>query len=142
MKWYFASRMRHKDKIKKLGKTLENYGQKISFNWAEIGSINPYSKNKKVCEEHSYKTSLAIKNSDVFVMISDEGGTDMFTEKGIAISSNMINGFPRIYVVGKYNERSMMHFHPSVKRVNSLEDVFKIELPQISDKIASLSSFV
>jgi Sec7-like guanine-nucleotide exchange factor len=131
MKWYFASRMRHKDKINNLGKVLESYGQEISFNWAEIGSVKPYSKNKEACMEYSYSVSSAIKDSDVFVMISDKEGTDMFTEKGLAISSNMDKGTPRIYVVGKYNSRSMMHFHSSIKRVNSIEDVFREELPEV-----------
>lgn len=131
MKWYFASRTKHKEKINYLQESLKGFKQEISFDWTKLNEIKPYFENREKCREYSKSISKAIKNSDVFVMFSDKEGTDMFIEKGIAISSNMDKGIPRVYVVGKYNNRSMMHFHPSIKRVDSIEDVFLEEIPRV-----------
>jgi hypothetical protein len=141
MKWYFASRMRHKDKTSLLVKALEGFGEEVSFDWTKVESMKPYSENETLCKKYTKKISYAIKSSDVFVLFSDKEGTDMFIEKGIAISNNLDKGTPRIYVVGKYNDRSMMHFHPSVNRVDSIEDVFKKELPGILREKIHLPSF-
>ena len=41
----------------------------------------------------------------------------------MAISYKTKNNNSRIYVVGKYNKRSLMHFHPFIIHVDSLNDV-------------------
>lgn len=93
--------------------------------------MKPYEENKNICLKNSYNISNAIKNSDVFVMISDNEGTDMFMELGLAVGNHMEKNSPRVYVVGKYNNRSLMHFHPSIDRVSSIENVFEKECPEI-----------
>ncbi len=59
-----------------------------------------------------------VKNCDIFILISDKAGTDMFVESGIAIALKK-----KIYIVGKWNKRSLMHFHPNITRVDSLESL-------------------
>ncbi len=61
------------------------------------------------------KIESEIKKCDTFVLISDRAGTDMFVELGIATSLKK-----KIYIVGKWNKRSLMHFHPSIKHVDLL----------------------
>ncbi len=65
-----------------------------------------------------------MRNSDVFILLSDDAGTGMYAELGAAILLNLEHGRPQIYIVGKDNARSMFYFHPAVKRRNSIDDVF------------------
>lgn len=132
MKWYFASRTRHKDIIKSVGKLLEKYNHNIIFNWTSLDKLIPYDKNEDLCKDISQKISSSIKDSDIFVLISDPEGTDMFIELGIAISSFAKNKSPKIYVVGEYNKRSLMHFHPSIIHMNSLKEVLTKEIPNLN----------
>ena len=139
MKWYFASRRRHEDKIKYLIENLSDFGHESSFDWTSLGSMKPYEENEEICKENAYRISKAIRESEVFVMISDKEGTDMFFELGLGVGNNIDKGSPRVYVVGKYNNRSLMHFHPSINRVKSIEAVFEKECPGIlsSDKFVA-----
>lgn len=66
------------------------------------------------------KIEKEIKSCDVFILISDKAGTDMFVESGLAIAFKK-----RIYVVGRWNKRSLMHFHPQIKHVDSLEELLE-----------------
>lgn len=132
MEWYFASRRRHGEKINYLCNFISKYPcHKISLNWTDLGDLKPYNKNRRINELISDNISKAIMESDVFTMISDKEGTDMFIELGNAMGGNILRAKPRIYVVGPYNNRSLMHFHSSINRVKSIEDVFKNEFPEI-----------
>ena len=131
MKWYLASRTRHVNKINSIQKLLIKYGHQIEFDWTSLGSLRPFEKNYLKCKEISQKMSEAISNSDIFTLISDKEGTDMFIELGMAIKNYEIQGKPKIYLVGKYNKRSLMHFHHSIKHVKSIEEVLSKECPEL-----------
>lgn len=118
MKFYFASRFKHRDYLRDLDKDLEKLGHKIVSSWIWMDSQKPYDKNHKKCSEISKVVENDIKNCDTFVLISDVGGTDMFVELGIAIAFNK-----KIYVVGDHNDRSLMCFHPNIERVKSIKDI-------------------
>lgn len=132
MKWYFASRTKHKDTIKLIGNLLEKYNHKIIFDWTSLEKLIPYNQNENLCKNISQKIFSSIKDSDIFVLISDSEGTDMLIELGIAISSYIKNKVPKIYIVGEYNKRSLMHFHPSIIHMNSLKEVLTKEIPDIN----------
>ncbi|NCT00059.1 hypothetical protein GW765_03730 [Candidatus Parcubacteria bacterium] len=127
MKWYIASRIKHKDLVKKTISDLIKSGEEISYDWTKIGSLKPYRENSKESSIIAKEVSEAMKDTDIFVLISDEAGTDMFVELGIAIGCWLTRKDMRIYVVGECNDRSLMHFHPSISRVDNLNDVFKNE---------------
>jgi len=131
MKWYFASRKKHKQIIGKLIRILKENGQDTVFDWTELDDIKPYSNNQKIASEISNKISLALLNTEIFVLISDKEGTDMFVELGIAIANWLKNKRIRIYIVGEWNKRSLMHLHPAVIHVNSLKEIFYNECHEI-----------
>lgn len=128
MKWYFASRMKHKEMINEIINHLKKHGHEVVYEWSIFGSLKPYKDNAEVCSRVASEISKALKDVDVFVLLSDEAGTDMFVELGIVISNN--NG-ARVYAVGEFNDRSLMHFHPLIKRVEKISDVFRKECPEI-----------
>lgn len=121
MKFYFASRFRHKAKILEISKLLESKKHKVVSSWINNPSLKPYEENEKQCRLMAKKIESEIKKSDIFVLISDRAGTDMFVELGIAISLKK-----KIYVVGKYGKRSLMHFYPEIKHIFSIKDLFDI----------------
>ncbi len=135
MKWYFASRQKHKQAIRGIIKILKENNQNIVFDWTELGKIKPYSCNRGICGELSNKISLALLDAEIFVLISDKRGTDMFVELGIAIANWLKNKGIRIYIVGEWNKRSLMQLHPAIIHVNNLRDVFYKEYPKIIEKL-------
>ncbi len=135
MKWYFAARTKHKLILNKIIKFYLRENHKVVFDWTSLEDLEPYSKNADKSKEIASKISLAIHNTDIFVLISDPAGTDMFVELGIAIACWMQNQKLRIYITGEYNKRSLMHLHPAIIHVNNLKEVFKKECPELFENI-------
>lgn len=134
MKWYFASRTKNRELIRSVIKLLKDYDHEISYDWTVLEKLEPYSENAEKNKEIADKIPSAIRDADVFVLISDPSGTDMFVELGIAIYSWIKNRKPRIYIVGEYGKRSLMHFHPSIMHKDSLISVLKKECLEIPNK--------
>jgi len=85
----------------------------------------PYQEHKKQSSVVAQKISQAIQTTDIFVLLADMSGTDMYVELGLAIANHKKSDKPKIYVIG--NRRSLMHYHPSITPVTSIEDVFRKE---------------
>jgi len=143
MKWYFASRMRHKESIDKIVNFLKSQNHEIVYEWSKLGSLKPYNENSDKASSVANEISLSLKDVDIFVLITDEAGTDMFIELGIVIGRWLDNNKTKIYAVGKFNDRSLMHFHPAIKRVDKLSDIFSKECPELLTQgdAALLTSF-
>ncbi len=137
MKWYFASRMCHRETIQSLRALLEKYGHEFSFDWSSQPSLKPYKDHPNECRQAAETINKAIKDTDVFVLISDEAGTDMFIELGLAIKESE-NRKMTIYNVGPFNQRSLMQFHIVIKQVKNLEDIFNQHLPEAVPEIKAL----
>jgi hypothetical protein len=142
MKWYFASRIRHKDTLQKVAEIIRRHGHELAFDWVVLPSLKPYSENSEACQQLAGQISEAIISTDVFVLISDAAGTDMFLETGLALATKA-NGHPlSIYNVGPYNQRSLMQFHPDLIPVNSLAEIFKIHLPEAESEISEIDKLL
>jgi len=121
MKVYLASRYKYKEKLLMLAHELMIRNYKITSSWLKTKSLKPYDQNIKESRNMAKKIERDVSQSDIFILISDRAGTDMFVELGIAIALNN-----KIYVVGKYNKRSLMHLHPKIKHVNDVDELLKI----------------
>jgi diphthamide synthase subunit DPH2 len=124
MKWYLASRTRHKDLINQVVGILKESGHEASYEWAQLENFYPYKENKEISEKVASDALEGVIRADVFVLISDEAGTDMFVELGAALATSENK---RIYIVGEYNNRSLMHFHPAVVQKKTIQEVFEVE---------------
>ena len=131
MKWYFASRVRHKETINKIADFLKFQNQQVVSEWSKLGSLKPYNENSDKSTSFAKNVGNSLKDTDIFVLIVDEAGTDIFVELGIVIGRWLENNKIRIYIVGKFNDRSLMHFHPAIKQIDKLSDVFSIECPKL-----------
>ncbi len=133
MKWYIASRTRNREEVHKWANKLSQMGHNLIFDWTLLEGIEPYNKNIDACKRISEELSKSIPNADIFVLLCDSGGTDMFVELGIAIGSFLERGSPKIYLVGENNKRSLMHLHPSITHFRKVEEVFEKECPNLLD---------
>ena len=143
MKWYFASRTKQKESINRIVNFLKSQNHSVVYDWSKLDSLEPYQDNSDKCSNIANEISKALLDTDIFVLISDEGGTDMFIELGIAIGKWLQNKNIKIYAIGKFNNKSLMHYHPGIKRLNKLSDVFSIECPKLLTQgdAALLTSF-
>ena len=130
MKWYFASRTRHREFVESLIHTLKINGHEVVFDWTLLKLRLPFQ-NYPENSQFADALSLAIPLADVFVLLSDPAGTDMFIELGIALANFIDHKKPRIYIVGKHNKRSLMHLHSGIIHVDTLQEVFKKECPEV-----------
>src|SRR3989344_7711923 len=126
MKFYIASRYNKKGQVEEIQEILKQKGHEISFDWTRIETFRPYNQNKDKVKEISNKNIEGVKNSDVFILITDAGGTDMYVELGIALYNLLEKGKPKIYVLGDYLDKSSFYFHPLVKVINNINEIQEI----------------
>ena len=77
-------------------------------------------------------TAIAVRDlggileAEVFVLLAGvPDGRAKYAELGAAIMSAVQNGRPKIYIVGDSPVHSVFFFHPTVKRVNSIDDLLR-----------------
>ncbi|HSE56906.1 MAG TPA: hypothetical protein VLB02_02380 [Candidatus Paceibacterota bacterium] len=125
-KWYFASRMRHQEKIKEVCDFLTAQGEQVVCRWVYEQSLAPYKQNQEKIATLAVDSIQGVIEADVFVLISDPEGTDMFVELGAALAA-AVPAEKKIYNVGSYSKRSLLQTHPSIIHAASLPEVFKAE---------------
>ena len=127
MKWYFASRTRHQEQLRNIADQLEQQGETITSRWLYIQKFESYDENRETIKQFAQDVVTQIQDADIFVLLSDAGGTDMFLELGVALGKHA-SGHPiSIYIVGKHSKRSLMQLHPATRHVGSLGEVFEKE---------------
>ncbi|MEK6903192.1 MAG: hypothetical protein AABW64_00920 [Nanoarchaeota archaeon] len=123
MKWYIAARFGLKEKVREIHGLLRKRGHEVLGDWTNHIPIKPYQKHTDLASDYSIEDVNAVKECEVFCLLSDEAGTGMYVELGVAILSNMLQKKPDVYVIGEQNTRSMFYFHPAVNRRATIDDV-------------------
>ena len=124
MKVYIAAKFEKKEEVRSLYKILSEMGHNITSDWTLHKMIRPYKKNHELAEEYSIEDINGVKDCDVFILLTDEEkSSGAHVELGAAILSNIKSGKPIIYVIGSHTANSMFYFHPSVKRMDNIEEV-------------------
>lgn len=125
MKIYIAARFDRRHEVLELYKLILEHGHEITADWTLHKPIKPYEQNEELAAKYANEDIEGVKNCDVFIILSDEGGsTGMYVELGAAILSNLKCGKPKIYVIGD-KLRSMFYFHPVVNRRKNINEVFE-----------------
>ncbi len=126
-RWYFAARIRHQEKIAELTRFLEIKNELVMSDWVFQYPKKPF--HEHVAETQTMASSVvdSLLQTDIFVLISDAEGTDMFVELGIIIANQKLHPEIRIYIVGEHNKRSLMQMYPSIIHVDHLEEIFEKE---------------
>lgn len=125
MKFYIASRVKNKELVKRIHKTLIESGHEALSNWIDEEDIIPYEKHIEASKIRAIECVNYSSGCDVFILVSDESGAGMYTELGVALKSNTLSNKPQIYVIGDYINRSMFFFHPAIKRFKTIDEVLE-----------------
>lgn len=124
MKFYIASRFSRIPDVRNIIKILEEKGHEVSFDWTQHKRLIPYKDNLDLAKEYAIDDAKGVLNCDIFILLTDEAGTGMYVEFGIALGLAIKIGKPKIFVVGTYDNCSF-YYHPSVCWKNTIEDVLE-----------------
>ena len=127
MKWYFASRIRHQPKIVEVSKYLEGRGETIMSTWIHAGSLKPYAENLDKVQPFTKEVVNQLLETEIFTMISDPEGTDMFIELGICLAQKSLGKNVRLYIIGNHSKRSLMQLHPDINHVENIKELLERE---------------
>lgn len=125
MKIYVAGKFQKKKEIIEIYNRMKLLGHEISYDWTTHKNIKPYSQNSKIAAKYSEKELKGIEDCDLFIYLSDEGGTTLPMEFGSALILAKIKNKPKVYALGDFNDKSPWFFNKRVKRVNSIDDLIK-----------------
>ena len=126
-KVYIASRYRHKALVKKLLGNLKNRGYVSVTHWVDGKDITkPYSLDIEGVRNEAINATDGSNSCNVFVLISDEQGTGMYTELGIALGRAARSEKVAIYVVGEHGANSIFSYHPTVKWLKSTQELLEV----------------
>lgn len=89
MKIYIAARFNQKQKVRNLRKLMIKKECEIIGDWTSHKQIKPYYKNQELAQQYSIEAIDAIRDSDVFIILSDKAGTGMYVELGTAILASI-----------------------------------------------------
>lgn len=119
--------MRHRSKLIDVANFLKDKGEAVTSEWLYADSLKPYAENLNAVQVFTKELLKSLLECDIFVLISDPEGTDMFIELGACLAKKEITGDCRIYIIGKHSKRSAMQLHPSVKHIENFAELFKVE---------------
>ena len=127
MKWYFASRTRHQKNLRLIADYLKKQGEEVISDWIFANLPMPFEEHAKEVGEFAAQVIKKAIESDVFILVSDPAGTDMFVELGACLAHHSVSGTPSIYIIGKHSKRSAMQLHPSIIHCDHIKDVLERE---------------
>ena len=122
---YVSARFALKEEVKEIYSKLEKLGYSIPWDWTEHKPIKPYNENPELAKEYAIEDINGSKDSNIFIMITDEAGTGMHTELGAAIVSALENKEKLIYLIGENLDRSVFFFHPTIRKKGTIEEVIR-----------------
>jgi len=124
MRLYVASRFVNIEKVKEIHGMAISKGWELAFDWTRFPKID-VAKKIATSSARSSTEIISIMNSHVFILVNCEGGCGMYVEMGAAIASCLKTGRPLVYVTGDQLDRSIFFYHPSVKVMPNVEDIFE-----------------
>ena len=75
MKFYIAARFGLKEKVREIYKKLKDKGHDVTLDWTLHKSIKPYDKNQELAEKYSIQVISGVRESDIFILLTNEAGT-------------------------------------------------------------------
>ena len=118
--------------VRSIQQKLIDAGHTITHDWtlSETGDKMLASNAAKLAniEETGRRAALDIQgvvDCDAYVICTNntKAGKGMYAELGAALALNVTTTRPKIYLLGSMNHMSVFYFHPSVERVNSVEEL-------------------
>lgn len=135
MKIFVSGQIKDLEYVRTVQDKLIEMGHEITHDWTnklngDLLLSGSEAKLKNIDEtSRRAKTDIqGVIDCDTYIICTKnrEYGKGMYVELGAALSLNVANGKPRIFLVGPMNHMSIFYFHPSVMRFDNIDEVFKI----------------
>ncbi len=134
MKIFVSGQITDLDNVRTVQKRLIEAGHEITHDWTrnETGDKMLAGDEAKLADitETGKRAELDIQgvvNCDVYVACTDntKAGKGMYAELGAALALNITVQSPKVYILGSLNHMSVFYFHPSVVRLNSIDELIE-----------------
>ena len=128
MKFYVAAFIQEKQRVQVIYGRLRDLGHSITVDWTDELGIFGSERDRypERVQEVAVRDVNGIRDCEVFILLSDPAdGRAKYAELGAAIMSCLLQGRPKIYVLGEETHHSVFFYHSTVKRVRRLEEVLK-----------------
>lgn len=134
MKIFVSGQITDLNNVRLVQNRLREQGHTITHDWtrSETGDkmLNGDAAKLADIEETSRRARLDIQgvlDADAYVICTDnsKSGKGMYVELGAALALNVMNMTPKVYLLGDLNHMSVFYFHPSVVRLNYLEELIE-----------------
>jgi hypothetical protein len=131
MKFYVASSISNKEKVRDLFQSLEQAGHSVAVDWTETDTVPEAQRNTE--GDHiraiSRRDLDGVLNCDAFILLSEPPeGRSMYVELGLALAHQVSTGKPRIFVLGTRNDQSVFYYYPAVRRVRNVDEILAAPL--------------
>ena len=126
MRFYIASYVGERQRTQEIQNRLRSLGHEITVDWTAFPGVPSDERNVRPDDVAAIavRDLDGILRADVFVLLAGvPQGRAKYAELGAAIMSAVLTGKPRIYVLGDEPVHSVFFFHPTVKRVITLDDM-------------------
>ena len=132
---YVAGRISRQDEVRAIVNALKAAGVKITREWTWTDSITnekeaaiyrkqEYDKPSQKYHQEAVDDIQAVLDTDIFIILTDELGSSMYVEMGVAFASQKLTGKPKkIYAIGPHFDRMVFYQHQNVQRVNSVQEI-------------------
>jgi hypothetical protein len=119
---YVAASFERKDEVKKVLQILRENGHTITADWTGHQYVTGDTQAKALARSYAIEDTDGVKTADVFVLLVAERKTfGAHVELGIALGA----GVEEIYLVGQSWEEMMFYYHPTVKKVATVEKLLR-----------------
>lgn len=132
MRVYVSSRFDNTEQVREVNKMVLAKGWELAFDWTQFQKIDVI-KNISISRSRSSTEIISILDSHAFILINCDDGCGMYVELGAAITSCLKTGHPLIYVTGDHLDRSIFFYHPAVKVMENIEDIFE-DITQVFER--------
>ena len=122
------------DNVRTVQQRLIEAGHVITHDWTrnETGDKMLAGNEAKLANIHETgrRAELDIQgvvDCDVYVVCTDntKAGKGMYAELGAALALNVTRQSPKILMLGSRNHMSVFYFHPSVVRLDSIDELIE-----------------
>jgi len=100
--------------------SLIRRGYEITLDWTTIPHLKPYQDNSAASSDAAFREVAGVLDADALIVIPHEHGVGMYVELGVALGA----GKP-VYVITSHPSKTMFFYHPLVKIVASLDELFQ-----------------
>jgi len=125
MKVYVSAKFSDKERVKEVYAQLKKHGHTVTHEWIHNQPSSPFDANEQFVTRCAAEDFGGVLAADVFILLSHaEPSLGASGELGAAIASFLMQGKPYIYVVGPHFNANFCFWHPVVRRIASLDEVF------------------